>query len=227
MHENKVRIKAVAHALREFSFDLYFVGGAVVSFYADNERVFEHRPTDDIDVVVEILTRGKYFQAQELLKEMGLTEDVNSKVICRWKYQGITIDIMPLNPDILGFSNRWYSHGIKNSIDQRIDDLTSVQIFSFPCFLATKLEALNNRNVDWRYSKDFEDIIKVLESRGRAIDDIDTSNIEIKRFIIQEFKKIKTKERFLIEAIDAILYPNQSEYRTNKIMAKIDHIIAL
>lgn len=47
------RIKAVFHALEEYGTEVVFVGGAVVSLYA-TRPVPDFRPTDDIDVLVEV-----------------------------------------------------------------------------------------------------------------------------------------------------------------------------
>ena len=51
---NIVRIKAVANALRKLNEKVVFVGGATISLYPDR-AVFEVRPTDDVDVIIEIL----------------------------------------------------------------------------------------------------------------------------------------------------------------------------
>ena len=53
-HINIVRIKAVANALKELNEKVVFVGGATISLYAD-KPVMEIRPTDDIDVIIEVL----------------------------------------------------------------------------------------------------------------------------------------------------------------------------
>ena len=53
-HTNIVRIKAVNNALQELRDYVVFVGGATISLYADRP-IHEVRPTDDIDVIVEIL----------------------------------------------------------------------------------------------------------------------------------------------------------------------------
>ena len=47
---------------------------------------------------------------------MGFENDTESKVICRYKIQGIIVDIMPTGKDVLNFTNRWYIDGFKESI---------------------------------------------------------------------------------------------------------------
>jgi hypothetical protein len=53
-HVNIVRIKVVANALDTLKEKVVFVGGATISLYPD-KPVLEVRPTDDVDVIIEIL----------------------------------------------------------------------------------------------------------------------------------------------------------------------------
>jgi len=69
-HANVTRIKAVSNALGPLKNDVVFVGGATVSLYADR-RAIEIRPTDDVDIVVEIATRVEYAELEEQLRKMG------------------------------------------------------------------------------------------------------------------------------------------------------------
>ena len=50
---NITRIKAVSDALEEMASKVIFVGGATVSLYTDRPAV-ETRPTDDVDILVEL-----------------------------------------------------------------------------------------------------------------------------------------------------------------------------
>ena len=114
MHENIVRLKAVAIALQELGQEYVFVGGATVSLYAtDSELAAEVRPTDDVDVVVELATYGGYSKLDEKLREMGFVNDVESGVICRYRIKGVIVDVMPTEPEAMGFSNKWYPEGFK------------------------------------------------------------------------------------------------------------------
>ena len=57
-YTNIVRIKSVANLLGDLKDKVVFVGGAMVSFYSSRPTI-EVRPTDDIDLIVEILTYGE------------------------------------------------------------------------------------------------------------------------------------------------------------------------
>lgn len=103
-HQNITRIKAVHYALEELAVDVVFVGGATVSLYADRP-VNEIRPTDDVDLLVELSSYNGYAEIEEKLRAKGFANDVASGVICRFIVEGIIVDVMPTTTEVLGFSN--------------------------------------------------------------------------------------------------------------------------
>ncbi len=167
-HISILRIKAVAKVLQELNQKVVFVGGATVALYAPSEIAFEARPTDDVDVIIELASYTNYSQLDEKLRLVGFQNDVESGVICRYRVQGIIVDVMPTNSNVLGFSNIWYPEGFKNAIEVELDSEITIKIFSPEYFIASKLEAFKNRGGnDYRTSTDFEDIIYVLDNADK------------------------------------------------------------
>src|SRR5690606_21309541 len=95
--------------------------------------------------LVEIVTYGAYAQLQEKLTELGFQIDTEAKVTCRYKYQGLIVDIMPLDKNVLGFENKWCKEGFHHLQVYKIDDRVSINILPLAYFLASKLEAFNRR----------------------------------------------------------------------------------
>lgn len=187
---NTVRIKAVANALESLKEKVVFVGGATISLYPD-QPTSEVRPTDDVDVIIEILNYGNRAELEEKLRSIGFSHDIESGVICRYRILGIIVDIIPTNDPSIGFSNIWYTEGFKNAVDFQIDDQCKVKILSAPYFIATKLEAHKDRGQnDGRTSQDFEDIIYILENRGVIWEEINQSNEVLKNYLITEFRNL-------------------------------------
>ena len=60
---NITRIRSVSNALGDLRDKVVFVGGATVSLYADRIAL-EVRPTDDVDIVVEIATRWQFAEIE-------------------------------------------------------------------------------------------------------------------------------------------------------------------
>ncbi|SFN33949.1 hypothetical protein SAMN05428949_2486 [Chitinophaga sp. YR627] len=201
-HANITRIKAVNNALGALKNDVVFVGGATVSLYA-NRRAIEVRPTDDVDIVVEIASWHEYAKLEEQLRGMGFTNDVTSNFVGRYLLPGIIVDVMPTNEAILGFSNAWYESGFKNAIDYAIDEQHTVKIFSPPYFIASKLQAFKNRgNNDGRISTDFEDIIFVLDNRSTIWEEMKNADDKVRTFLLEEFSALHN-HKYVEEWIEA------------------------
>ncbi len=91
---------------------------------------------------------------------------------------------------MLGFSNRWYEEGFENAISIMLDD-DEVKIFSFPYFIATKLEAFKNRgNNDFRFSSDFEDIVYVLENNSNSENQLSNLPEQLKEYFSKTFQDL-------------------------------------
>lgn len=202
--QNITRIKAVYHALEELANEVVFVGGATVSLYSTRPEI-ETRPTDDVDIVVELAHYKDYAQVEEKLRSKGFVNDFESGVICRYIVKGIVVDIMPTSEDVLGFSNKWYPLAFKNAISTKLDDRISVRIFSSPYFLATKLDAFNDRGEgDGRFSTDFEDVVYVLNSRSSIWEEMNEVNDPVKTFLKTEIGKL-LRQKYIDEWISAHL----------------------
>lgn len=200
-HINVVRIKAVYNALEDLKNKVVFVGGATVSFYSDRQQ-FEIRPTDDIDVIVEILNYIDRAELEEKLRSIGFEHDIESPIVCRYKIKGITVDVMPTDDPSIGFKNRWYPEGFKNAVDYVIDETATIKILSAPFFIATKLEAFKGRGKgDGRTGHDFEDIIFVLENRKSIWYDMNNCQKELREYLVSEFTGL-TNNPNIFEWID-------------------------
>lgn len=199
-HTNLLRIKVVYDALGSLRNEVVFVGGATVSLYA--ERAEEIRPTDDVDILLEIWTYKDYAAIEEKLRKLGFVNDQFSRVICRYTIQDITVDIMPTGENVIGFSNKWYPEGYKNALEYRIDEDRLIKILSAPYFIATKMEAFKNRGKnDGRTSTDFEDIIFVLENRFSIWEELNIAPDNLKEYLKDIFRHLLTLPYF-IEWVD-------------------------
>ena len=194
-------IKTVVTGLGKMANDVVFVGGAITEFYIENKSLIsELRQTDDVDCIIEVASRKNYSDLEEQLRKQKFEND--RKIICRWHYQGIIVDIMPTDTRILGFSNRWYSEGILHSISYQIDKNMTIKILSIPYFIGCKIEALFNRGMrDLRLSKDLEDIVFLI-NYGLKVDTV--NNNALKKYINNQFKILLSKFE-LREAIFCVL----------------------
>ncbi len=106
---NRERLIAAARLLRPLLGELVFVGGAVTGLLITDEAAADPRTTFDVDAIAEITSYAEYAAFGDRLRALGFQEDTREGApLCRWVHRGTTLDVMPLDEKILGFSSRWY-----------------------------------------------------------------------------------------------------------------------
>jgi hypothetical protein len=219
-YKNIVRIKVLAEAFSKLKNKVVFVGGAVVELYCDDPARGEVRPTDDVDVVVEIINLGSYATLEEDLRAIGFNHDMFSSVMCRYKYYDIVIDIMPTDEHILGFTNIWYKDGLQNSISFDLENNLTIQIFTLSYFLGSKFEALKSERhgKDYRYNSDFEDIIYIFDNRINIERELIECKNEVKVYLQKGVSDL-LKRPNIEEEISSNLEYSSSNQRKDRILS--------
>ena len=217
MPSNIEKVRTVARALGEIREQVVFVGGSITELYAESPELTDIRPTFDVDCVIPIQTRGKYYELEEKLRQKKFKNDTSTGApICRWIFDGIVVDIMPDNPDILGFSNQWYKIGMEHRIKHQISETISIYILPVEYYLATKFEALQSRGgTDWRGSSDLEDIIYILNNTPNVINSVKgTTNSELKAYLHKAFQRLFNVPN-VPELIECMLSPSEQHRKTS------------
>ena len=215
-------VAEVSQALKELKNQMVFIGGAVVSLYADDPVADEIRPTSDIDMTINLMNFSNWAKMQERLAELGFYPDPFGHAICSYKYHDIPVDIMPAEDGPFGPSNKWYKIGFENLWNVKAKE-EEIRILSAPAYLATKFEAFNSRGSDYRTSHDFEDIIYVLDNRLTIVYEVENAHIEIREFLKSEMKKI-LRNRFLEEILNSHIHPLMQKERSPIVLEKLNQI---
>lgn len=219
---NLQRLKIIAEGLGELCNDVVFVGGTVAELYADNPAATEIRPTTDVDCVVELASYGNLQNFENQLRKKKFTNDIESGIICRWKYNGETVDIMPDDEEILGFTNKWYKKGWQHRCMVSVEDI-SIFILSPLYYIASKIEAVKSRGgADLRFSHDFEDIVYVLNNRNDICSIFDHEKNSVLKAYLSEWKEELFSRRNLHEEIECML-PYGDYDRVDYIIKILNH----
>ncbi|HEU0250250.1 MAG TPA: hypothetical protein VFR48_05960 [Solirubrobacteraceae bacterium] len=122
----------VASALHGLCNKIVFVGGSVAGLLLTDPVAEGIRATKDVDAIVEATTLGQYHQLEKRLSALGFARDASSEVICRWRHTstGVLFDLMPTDPAILGFSNRWYPEAVKTATRVRLSNRVEIRVIS-------------------------------------------------------------------------------------------------
>lgn len=217
-----------ARRLRPLLDELVFVGGAVTGLLVTDEAASAPRVTFDVDAIVEIASYAEYAKFGDRLRSLGFSEDTRAGApVCRWVIRGTTLDVMPLDEKVLGFSNRWYRAALDMAVRRRLADDLQIWMVTAPLFLATKIEAFKSRgNGDFSASHDLEDLISVVDGRTEIVEEVRAATSELRAYIAAEIDVLLSARAFL-DALPGYLLPDAiSQRRIGRIRERLRTLAA-
>lgn len=197
MVNNKERLIKVATKLDQLRDKLVFVGGGIIWLLLDPDYLLPPRPSYDVDTIVEIYGLVAFNKLNEQLRSLGFKHNITDNVICRWEIDGIPVDVMPTDPNILGFSNKWYQAAAHAAQTYSLAKELNILLISAPYFLATKIEAFKSRGrQDFFGSHDFEDLITIFDGRKNLIAEISQASSELQIYLKEQFAEFLSNDNF-------------------------------
>ncbi|WP_285373273.1 hypothetical protein [Pseudomonas sp. lyk4-TYG-107] len=186
-------IEFVAEGLGEaFLAEVAFVGGCTTAMLVTDAVVLDDiRFTDDVDLVIELAGIGAWQQLTERLAARNFKITGEDEVNCRFRFNDIVVDVMPSDPEVLGYANRWFVEGLARANKFTLPSGTVIQIFKPTYFLATKLEAFSGRGGGDPYHKDVEDIIILIDGRPEFLEEVRQAESELKEFITNGVRALR------------------------------------
>ena len=183
---NLAKVELIAHVLGPLCEELVFVGGCATGLLTTLPEATPARMTYDVDLVVEVASLHGYHQMEAAFARLGFARDaaIDTEVICRWRYRDLQVDLMPTDPAILGFANRWYPMAVAQSERLTLPSGNAIRLISAPLFVATKFEAFADRGgEDPLGSHDLEDNINVIDGRPELYAEITTTTTELREYL--------------------------------------------
>jgi hypothetical protein len=217
---NRVATRRIALALGELNARVVYVGGAVVSLYIDDPAADDVRPTKDIDITMEIADVGELESIRVALVERGFHQTHEDTVICRFRYGDTRVDVMSTKTVGWAPSNPWFDPGFRYTVQFVIDGV-GIRCLSLPYFLATKFTAFLNRGAtDPRTSKDFEDIVYILNHTSDVALQILQAGADVRHFLAERSTDI-LNDSHKQEAVLAHLHHEHQTVRYGVIMERL------
>jgi len=221
-------LRAVADRLDELGLNYAFVGGSIVNLLLDDPGFAPARPTDDVDVIIEVVTAVRYSEVEARIRVLGFQHDTRENApLCRWVLGRLTVDIMPTEGGNLGLNTAWFKEALASATEQEFAH-TRLKLISPAAFLATKFTAFIDRGKgDYYGSHDLEDFITVVDGREGIVDDVDHAPLELRGHLIAAVRTLTTAAAF-DEALAGQLSPDEaSQMRLPKLRAKLRAISRL
>lgn len=195
---NLPHLRDIARALGDLREQVVFVGGAVAGLLVTDPLADPVRATRDVDAVVNA-NRASFHRIEEAVAARGFARDVRSDVICRWvhKASGVPFDLMPVQPEVLGFSNRWYPYAVETAVRVDLGQGLAIRVVSALAFVATKLEAFAGRGGgDFLSSHDLEDVLNIVDGRAELVDEMAAAPAEVQHALAASFAEMLKNPNF-------------------------------
>lgn len=212
--ENIRMLELAAEHLGELLEEVAFVGGATVELWITDQAAPEFRPTDDIDVVVEITTVNDYHRFEKRVREAGFEHDQESGVICRFKEpgSGLLLDVMPTKASILGFENHWQDEAFPQAVERRLPSGRAIAIIPPPFLLATKLEAFRSRGkLDFYGSRDFSDVVALIDGREELPGEVADAPEPLRIYVADQIEELSRHPLF-DNGVEGVLAAGSASY---------------
>ena len=202
-----------------------FVGGCTTALLVDDVVTLQHiRSTEDVDMIVDVLSKSEYQDLCQKLRQRGFKESVEDDVICRWRLGSMIVDVMPTDQEILGFSNIWYPEAVEFAKSYQLPSNRIIRVVSPTYFLATKIEAFAGRgNNDFLASQDIEDILSLIDGCSSLIADLHAANKKVKSAIAVAIQTFLNESDFEYQ-VQSVAQDRQHENLLFERLIQISHL---
>ncbi|GAB5559826.1 MAG: hypothetical protein SynsKO_14730 [Synoicihabitans sp.] len=200
----------------------------MVSLLVDQAELIEIRPTDDVDVVIEVLSHSDYTKLEQRLRGVGFANDFRvGAPRCRWVLGNLTVDIMPTRGELQGLNTAWFQEALESAIEIPVQG-ARLTVVSAVGFLATKYAAFEDRGKgDYYGSADVEDMITVIDGREEITREITDSDPALCRFVVESIKTLNEDPDFQ-DALSGLLPSDEAgQARLPALRAKLQQIAGL
>lgn len=208
---------------------MVFLGGCALGLLLTDVGAPPIRFTQDVGVITEVANLTDYYKLSDQLRKRGFHEDTSEDApICRWKATDIILDVMPTNPDILGFGNQWYQPALEAAEEMELPSGKRIRMVSAPYFMVSKFAAFDSRGgSDYLMSHDIEDIVAVLDGRPEVVEEVRQIVGELRQHLIERFQTLMDNDDFM-DALPGHLPPDSgSQERVPIVIERIEAIAGL
>jgi len=220
------KLELVAHALGPLREQLVFVGGCAVDLLLTDPAAAPARVTYDVDLVARVEALAGYHALEKQFAQLGFKRDMAQDApICRWRYNNLEVDLMPMDSSVLGFANHWYPLAVQTAQEVALSAGMTIRLISGPAFMATKFEAFFDRGQgDLLGSHDLEDIVNVVDGRPELVSEIASAVPELRQYLAAQCRTLLAMPGFM-NALPGMVFPDESLAARVKLLAlRFEHI---
>jgi len=222
-------LRAVAARLDPLGVPYCFVGGAIATLLVDRPELSPVRQTDDIDVIIEVVSEHAIAPMEQRLRNAGFTPDSSAGApLCRWLLgDRLTVDIMPTRASRHGLNTTWFPEVLAAAISVSFGG-SMFRVASPVGFLATKYVAFCDRgNGDFFASHDVEDFVAVVDGRAEIADEVNRAAEPLRSVVVSAIRQWLNVGDFMDSLSGHLPSDMASQGRLTGLRAKLQAIGAL
>jgi hypothetical protein len=207
MSQVELIVDGVAEELEWLPMEPVFVGGAVIGLYLDDFGRSQIRPTDDVHCIVHVVTRADWWDLEKQLRTHHWSPDPDGPV-CRYlSRRGVKVDLMPVDPSVLGFAGQWYPAVVETAEQRKLSTGRRILVPNVALLVACKLEAFGDRGMaDPHMSEDLEDVVALLDGCGELEACVVAAAEGARAYVAEELVRL-LDDPALLEVVTAQLPP--------------------
>jgi predicted nucleotidyltransferase len=218
-------LQKVAHALGPLLDEVVFVGGTIPALLITDPAAPPPRPTEDVDLVVDSRSHRSHANFEKRLRHLGF--QIDAPPACRYRIDGILVDVMTTTGKPMGFSDPWFQEAFATAEPRILPDGLTIKVIRSPLFLATKVNTWRERGNGDLLSQDMEDIVAVVDGRPALLDEVRGSSPQLQAFLAEAFAGLLLN-RGLRDAIAGHLGGNAvASARANMAIVILEEIVQL
>ena len=221
-------VRTVALAFGDFLQELMFVGGAATGFLVTDPLAPVQRNTEDVDVVVRIVSYAEYLHLCGRLRDLGFAEDSSEGATrCRWIVRAIKVDVMSWG-EHPGPPSRWFQEAHRLATAHSIGNDLNIRVITAPYFLAAKFEAFaDGQRGDIRISRDIEDLIAVVDGRQDIAAEVGSSSPLLREYVAAQMSALIADRDFADAVAGHLPGDSASQARFPLVIARLQTLAAL
>lgn len=215
-------LTAVAEALGELRQQVVFVGGCATALLITDPAAAQVRATQDVDAIVAVASLPEYHRLGSALRARGFSQTLaQGEPPYRWTLSGMKLDLLPVDPGVLGFSNRWYEAALNTASSTALRSGLDVRVVAPACFIATKLAAFLDRGQgDYLSSHDLEDVLSVVDGRPGLVDELRQADAGLRTHVAETFARLLADEGF-VNALPGLVIEGSPADRTPIVLQRL------
>jgi hypothetical protein len=224
---NLLMLEMAAEKLGPLVDAVVFLGGCATGLLITDPAAPPIRATVDVDVIVEVASLPGYHRFSNKLRERNFSEDSSPGApLCRWLSGSLVLDVMPTDPELLGFGSQWFEKAFRTAQWATLPSGKTIKVLPAPYFVATKIEAFYHRgDGDFLLSKDAEDVIAVIDGRLELAGEVSEAEPGLTTYITKHLSKWMENSDF-IDALPGLLPPDSaSQGRVATIIHRIKKVL--